>query len=150
MKRLYPSESATFRPAGVRGNTTAYDGGAFFYRAPTVEAVVIPLENGTLAKGWLVETWTADENVLNHTTVDGNGNVLDVELRTASDSYNVFAEDPLKGAQTVVSGPGAGNAQSPAGWLGTAAQATINISGNNVSAYLDADANNAPDSAGLQ
>jgi extracellular elastinolytic metalloproteinase len=73
--------------------------------------------------------------------------VLDVESRTNTDRYNVYVEDPLKGSQTVVSGPGAGNAQSPAGWL-AGTQTTTNIRGNNVNAYLDADANNAPDSGG--
>ena len=36
----------------------------------------------------------------------------------------------------------------PAGWLGAGTQTTFNISGNNVHAYLDTDANNAPDSGG--
>jgi hypothetical protein len=47
-----------------------------------------------------------------------------------------------------VQGPGAGNAQSPAGWLGTGSQTTINIAGNNVNAYLDADGNNRADRGG--
>ena len=59
-----------------------------------------------------------------------DGRVLDVESRTASDSYNVFLEDPLKGPQIVVNGPSPGNALSPAGWLGAGAQTTNNISGN--------------------
>ena len=80
--------------------------------------------------------------------VDGNGQVLDVESRTNTDSYNVFIEDPLKGGQTVVNGPGAGNAQSPSGWLGAGTQTTVNIQGNNVKAYLDTDANNAADAGG--
>ncbi len=50
--------------------------------------------------------------------------------------------------QGTVSGPGAGNAQSPSGWLGTGAQTTININGNNVSAYLDRDNSNTPDAGG--
>jgi len=109
--------------------------------------VVLPLDNGTLARGWVVETWTARDNQLKHTVVDGNGQVLDVESRTNTDSYKVFVEDPLKGGQTVMNGPGAGNAQSPSGWL-SGAQTTFNIQGNNVRAYLDTDANNAADSGG--
>ena len=49
--------------------------------------------------------------------------------------------------QTVVPGPGAGNTQSPSGWL-SGSPTTINIAGNNAHAYLDADANNAADSGG--
>jgi len=147
MKRLYPSQAAAYRAAAVKGNTTEYAGGAFFHRGPSVTAVVLPLENGSLARGWVVETWTAKDNQLHYTVVDGNGQVLDVESRTNTDSYNVFVEDPLKGGQTVVAGPGAGNAQSPSGWL-TGTPTTFNIQGNNVRAYLDTDANNAPDSGG--
>ncbi|HZI12973.1 MAG TPA: M36 family metallopeptidase, partial [Myxococcus sp.] len=50
--------------------------------------------------------------------------------------------------QAIVSGPGAGNAQSPLGWLNGSGLTTRLIAGNNVRAYLDADANNAPDTGG--
>ena len=82
-----------------------------------------------------------------HTLIGDDGAVLAVERRTASDSYNVFVVSP-KTTQSIVPGPGAGNAQSPSGWLGTGAQTTININGNNASAYLDANANNSPDAGG--
>jgi extracellular elastinolytic metalloproteinase len=140
MANLYPSESANFRATGVRGNTTSFDGGAFFYGEPTVTAAVIPIDNGTFVRGWLVQTWTAESNELSISVVDGNGRVLDVENRTANDSYNVFTEDPGKGGQTTVPGQ--------PGWLGAGAQKTINIIGSNAHAYLDVDANNAPDSGG--
>ena len=65
------------------------------------------MAGGKSARGWLVETWTQRSNQLHHTIVDGNGRVLDIESRTADDSYNVFTEDPGKDAQTVVVGPGA-------------------------------------------
>ncbi|MDH5228425.1 MAG: peptidase M36, partial [Gammaproteobacteria bacterium] len=145
--KLYPSQAAGLRVAAVKGNTTEFAGGAFFSRGPSATAVVLPLDNGTLARGWVVETWTMKDNQLHYTVVDGNGQVLDVESRTNTDSYKVFVEDPLKGVQTVVAGPGAGNAASPSGWL-SGAQSTFYIRGNNVNAYLDGDANNAPDSGG--
>jgi hypothetical protein len=148
MTKLHPGQAAVFRAAGVAGNTTMFAGGVFFYRNPTATAVVLPLDNGTLARGWLVETWTADQNQLHYTVVDGDGRVLDVESRTNTDSYNVFPEDPGKSGQTVVAGPAPGNLQSPSGWLSTGAQTTINIQGNNVKAYLDTDANNAADTGG--
>src|SRR5512139_126120 len=145
--KLYPSQAASLRVAGVKGNTTEFAGGAFFSRGPSATAVVLTLDNGTLARGWVVETWTMKDNQLHYTVVDGNGQVLDVESRTNTDSYKVFVEDPAKGGQTTVQGPGAGNAASPSGWL-SGAQTTIYIRGNNVNAYLDGDANNAPDAGG--
>jgi extracellular elastinolytic metalloproteinase len=148
MARVHPSEAVAFRPAGAQGNTAVFEGGTFFHTAPTVTAVAIPLGNGTLERGWLVQTWTEKSNQLHHTLVGADGRVLEVENRTASDRYNVFLEDPQKGPQTVVNGPAAGNALSPAGWLGTGAQTTNNISGNNANAYLDIDKNNRPDRGG--
>jgi extracellular elastinolytic metalloproteinase len=111
-----------------------------FQRAPTVEPIAYVDADGQLRAGYLVETWQARKNLLNHTIVDGGGKVVSNELRTNADAYNVFVEDPLKGGQTVVNGA--------SGWLGTGAQTTANISGNNAHAYLDANADNAPDSGG--
>lgn len=149
MASVHPTQSATFRRSGEQGNVASFDGGAFFHTAPTVTAVAVPMSNGTLTRGWLVQTWTQQANQLHHTLVSGDGRVLDIENRTASDSYNVFVEDPGKGPQTIVTGPAAaGSAPSPAGWLGAGAQTTINISGNNANAYLDADKNNRADRGG--
>ena len=125
-------------------------GGAYFHEAPSATAVVIPMSDGSLARGWLVETWTAKTNQLDHTLIGGDGRILDIERRSAKDSYNVYPNvSPLGGPQTVVAGPAPGAAQpSPLGWLGSGAQLTTRISGNNVDAYLDTDANNQPDKGG--
>lgn len=80
--------------------------------------------------------------------MDGEGRILDVESRTASDRYYVFPIDPAKGPQTIVDGSGAGNAESPIGWLGGGSQSTFQISGNNTATYLDSDGNNRPDRGG--
>lgn len=148
MTQLHPQHPGSYAARSRQGNTTVFAGGAFFHRDPNVTRVAVPNEAGGLDTGFLIQTWTQAGNLLHHTLVSGDGRVLEVELRTNTDRYNVFAEDPLKGSQTVVNGPGAGNAQAPAGWLGTGSQTTVNISGNNVAAYLDADANNAPDGGG--
>lgn len=116
-----------------------------FHRAPSVERVAYA-DRGTLREGFLVETWSARGNLLDYTLVGGDGRVLSVERRTNNDRYNVFAEDPSKGAQTIITG--GVRPESPSGWLGTGAQTTHNITGNNVRAYLDADSNNAPDTTG--
>ncbi|WP_375769851.1 M36 family metallopeptidase [Archangium gephyra] len=149
LRNLYPELRDT-QPAeqSREGNTVSFAGGAFFHRGPTAERVVYVAANGTLRTGFLVETWTAKTNQLNHTLVSGEGRVLSVESRTNNDRYNVFTNDPLKTPQAIVTGPGAGNTQSPLGWLNTSGLTTRLISGNNVRAYLDTDANNAPDTGG--
>src|SRR4029453_13919144 len=147
---LHPGAQASLRPISTEGNTTVFEGGAFFHEAPTVTAVAAPLADGSMTRAWLVETWSEKKNLLHHTLVNGDGQVLNVELRTANDSYFVFPVDPGKGPQTIVNGPGAGNAQSPAGWLAGFSEKTTNISGNNVSAYLDTDVNNRPDAGGTR
>jgi hypothetical protein len=148
MARVHSGVTADFKPGVARGQSTDFDGGAYFHGSPSATAVAIPLADGSMARGWLVETWTARSNQLHHTLVGGDGRVLHVEARTASDSYNVFVEDPLKGPQAIVQGPGAGSPESPSGWVFNGAQSSINIAGNNVNAYLDSDKNNRPDSGG--
>lgn len=127
------------------GPVTNFAKTSFFSRGPSVERVVIA--DGVNAEGFLVETWSAADNKLYHTLIDGVGRVLSNELRTAEDSYNIFPDHPGNSTQTIVAGPGAGNAQSPSGWL-SGSQTTVNITGNNVHAYLDRDANNAADAGG--
>ena len=142
--------NAVNAPGFVRrqGNTSVFARTPFFHREPTVTAVAVPVGNG-LRAGYLVETWTESGNALHHTLVGGDGAVLGDENRTASDRYNVFRQDPEASQQRIELGPGtAGNAWSPIGWLGTGAQASTNIAGNNVQAYLDANANNSPDPGG--
>ncbi len=135
------------------GESKAQDNVTFFaptgelYRAPSVEHVAFVGADGAAEEGFLVETWSGDNNQLDYTLIDGHGKIVSVENRTNHDSYKVFPEDPGKNAQTVVNGPGAGNAQSPSGWL-SGAQTTIKITGNNAKAYLDTDANNQPDTGG--
>ena len=130
-----------------QGNTSVFARTAFFHREPTVTRVAVPVGANGLRIGYLVETWSEQGNQLHHTLVGGDGAVLGIEARTASDSYYVFAKSPESGPQQTVSGPTSTTA-SPNGWLSNGAQATTNIGGNNVQAYLDTDANNAPDGGG--
>ena len=128
---------------GITGNVTTFATGPEFQRPVSVERVAYTDDGKTLRAGFLVETWTTLHNLLDQTLVGGDGQVVSIDHLTSSDRYNVFIEDPGKGAQTVVT---VGTTpQSPLGWLGTGAQTTQNISGNNIHAYLDTDANNAPD-----
>ena len=128
---------------GVAGNTTTFATGPEFHQPPSVERVAYTDDGKTLRAGFLVETWTTRHNLLDQTLVGGDGQVVSIDHLTSNDRYNVFTEDPSKGGQTIVT---VGTTpQSPAGWLGTGAQTTQNISGNNAHAYLDTDANNAPD-----
>lgn len=118
----------------------------FFHEAPTTERVMISGRGRALEQGYLVTTWREAGNILFHTLVDGQGRVVWRELRTAEDAYRIFPDHPGTTSQVIVSGPGAGNAESPSGWLSGSQFSTL-ISGNNVRAYLDRDNNNAPDAA---
>jgi hypothetical protein len=130
-------------PVAVAGNVTTFAAVPGLHAPASAERVVYADERGALRAGFLVETWTTRGNQLDHTLVDGDGQIVSIEHLTAGDRYNVFVEDPGKAAQTVVNG--ALTAESPAGWLGAGAQTTHDIAGNNAHAYLDTDANNAPD-----
>lgn len=112
------------------------------YRDPVVTPVMYPAVDG-LHEAFLVETWEKKSNLLWHTVVDARGAIVHQELRTNTDSYFIFPVQPGVSAQTLVSGPGTGNTQSPSGWV--TSNTTI---GNNVDAYLDRDNNNGADSGG--
>ena len=149
MARVHPDVRVAFAAGAKAGKSVRFAGGAFFHEAPEVTRVLVPQASGSLAEGFLVQTWTQRGNLLDHTLVGGDGAVLSVERRTANDSYNVFPVSPLAGPQTLVNGPVAGATQpSPNGWLLAGKQNTIKINGNNVSAYLDAVANNRADTGG--
>ena len=80
--------SAVDSGATTNGNTTSY-AGAGWSQAPTVETVALPTTSGEAAEGYVVTTWTTD-NELNVTTVDGAGqggarlNGLRVQLASPS------------------------------------------------------------------
>jgi hypothetical protein len=148
LARVHPGLAE--RPAIARrnGNVTTFRQTASFAAAPAAERVLLARASGALEEAFLVDTWTRAGNLLHRTLVDRGGGAVSSELRTANDNYNVFTEDPSKTPQAVVAGPGAGNAESPAGWLGTGEQLTTHLSGNNANAYLDRNANNRPDRGG--
>jgi len=148
LQELYPGQAFAPQETGRANNTTTFSAGPFFYNNPTVTAVAVPMSDNVLRAGFVVQTWTRDTNQLHHTVIAGDGRVLFVESRTSDDRYKVYVEDPLKGSQIEVDGPGAGNAQSPSGWLAAGTQTTVNITGNNTHTYLDTDANNSADAGG--
>ncbi len=154
--QVHPDLSVDLFEGGSSGDTVTFGGDDFFYRDPTVTRVAIVMAGGALHEGYLVETWSDEDNLLHHTLVGGNGRVLGVQLRTNNDSYKIFPDHPGTTPQAVMDGPGTtGNTESPDGWLDLEAdgatlslQSSVDISGNNAHAYLDTDANNAPDSGG--
>lgn len=137
-----PSAATIDGPAAIAAakRNLGYEATRHFYRAPSAEAVAYADELGALHTGFVVETWTAKDNLLDYTLVGGDGKIVSVERRTNNETYRVFSEDPAKSAQEDIEG---------AGWLGTAMQKTTNISGPNVIAYLDRDNNNAVDAGGV-
>jgi hypothetical protein len=151
--RLHPGVSPELAVSGRKGETTSFARGTYFHTDPSATRVAIPMADGSLSEGYLVETWTEEKNLLHETLVSGEGEVLFVEKRTNTDSYNVFKIDPIKSVQGIVTGPApvspAGTTPSPSGWINTAlAQKTADIYGNNVHSYLDVDGNNRADRAG--
>lgn len=148
LEEVHPGLQTRFGAPRRDGNTDVFPGDDVFHRDPTVTRVAIAMQSGVLQEGFLVETWTEEDNLLHHVLVGGNGRVLDVQLRTNNDSYNVFPDHPVNSTQTVVGGPGAGNGESPVGWLDAGNHSSIDISGNNVNAYLDRDNNNGADPGG--
>jgi len=132
--------SATPQVVTRRGNTTSFTKVPGFSAAPTVTRVAIPMSDGTLSTGFLVETWRVAGNLLHETLVDGNGRVIEVVKRTNTDSYNVFTVDPATTPQAIVAGPG--------GWLFGGTHRSIDIAGNNVHAYLDMVNDSVPDPGG--
>ena len=75
--------------------------------------------------------------------VDANTGELLFRYNLYSDvaQGTVFTESPLAGVRTIQSFVGDTTINTAAGWMGTSTVTT----GNNVEAYLDTDANNAPD-----
>jgi extracellular elastinolytic metalloproteinase len=122
------------------GAVTQFAKGKGFVENPSVTRVAVPLSDGSLQVGFLVETWRTAGNSLVETLVGGDGRVLDVVNRTASDTYNVFTVSPDVTPQAPVTG-------DPA-WLFNGAHRTIDIAGNNVHAYLDAVNDSIPDPGG--
>jgi len=145
---LYPSLRTSLAAIGRQGNVTSFDKGTFFYSSPTVERVAFLTKSGVLKSGFLVETWSKSSNLLHETLVDQAGKVQAIELRTNTDKYNIFPNNPTATPQTIVDGPGIGSLESPSGWIFGGPQGSVNISGNNVHAYLDRNADNNPDSFG--
>lgn len=148
LRQLHPEFLGSPSTRAQNGNTTVFAGGSFFHADPTVTRVAVPLTDGSMRQGFLVETWSEERNLLNHTLVDGDATVLAVEPRTTTDTYKIFKQDPEATPQEEVAGPGAGNAESPAGWLFGGIHRSVDIAGNNARAYLDTDANNAADAGG--
>jgi Zn-dependent metalloprotease len=121
-------------------NQVTFNRGKYFYSAPTVTRVAVPMLSGRMEEGFLVETWSLRANQLHYTLVGAKGRILHVENRTNSDTYKIFADHPGNSNQTVVSGPGTGNTESPSGWV-----FSNTTTGNNVDAYLDRDNNGSSD-----
>ncbi len=147
-RSVFGNQAPFVRAAKTEGVMTTFTAPDFYYQAPTAERVAIARENGALEEGFLVELWRNSDNMLYHVLVDGLGRIVSSELRTHSDSYRIFPDHPGITNQVTVNGPGNGNSQSPNGWLGSGTQNSVRISGNNVFAYLDRNANNAPDGGG--
>ena len=126
---------------GRSANETSFAKGRQFLEQPLVSRVAIPMSDGTMSTGFLVETWQRTGNRLHETLVNGHGGVVEVLGRTNSDSYHVFLADPEENPSQVTV-PGA------PGWLFPGNHRSIDIAGNNAHAYLDAINDSVPDAGG--
>ncbi len=122
-----------------------YAAGDAFHRAPNAEEVIYVDDAGVAQRGFVVETWSVAGNQLDMTLVSGEGKIVSVERRTQNDTYRVYTVSPKPTATTTAS---ATNYSGPASWVGTGTQYRNHISGPNVNAYLDTNADNAPDANG--
>ncbi|NRA29491.1 MAG: hypothetical protein HRU11_04440 [Parvularculaceae bacterium] len=136
---------------GTDGAVTSFANTSFFHQSPTAEEVFI-VRDGVVEPGWLIETWSQVDNMLYHTQVDAAGQVVEVELRTSEDRYNVFRDHPIVSNQEIEEGVPNDDPTHPYGWIfdglsqnePSAAQYTTYIRGNNVYAYLDRDNDSNP------
>ena len=116
--------------------------------------VLQPTESGDLVLAWEVTVQDKDTDEWFQLRVDAEtGEELDRNSISSPDSYRVFpapVESPSVGGRTLEVNP-ADPVASPFGWHDTngipGAESTLTV-GNNVSAYLDTDANNMPDPGG--
>ena len=128
---------------------TVFEAGSFYAADPIADLVLVADQDGTLSPAYLVRAWSKSDNELIHSVVTPDGRTLSTEDRTSDDSYIAYAVSPKYGNPTVMQGSQANRTASPNGWLNTSvAQYTNRITGNNAVAYVDRDANNAPDAGG--
>ena len=106
---LYPNRSADTRETGSEGNTTSFAKGGF-HAAPTVERVAVPTSGGGMAVGYVVTTWTTDDNQLHETLVGGDGDVVDRAPHHQRQLQRLRRWTRTRRRSSVVAGPGAGNA----------------------------------------
>lgn len=78
------------------GEVTTYETPDGFVQPPRVERVAYVADDGSLATGFEVTTWTTADNQLDVALVGADGAVREVRHLTSNDRYRGFREDPLK------------------------------------------------------
>ena len=76
LRHLYGGAVA---PPGLiqrEGNRAVFARSAFFYRGPRVTSVAVPFGATQLRGGFVVETWSAQDNLLHETLVGGDNSVI--------------------------------------------------------------------------
>ena len=138
VRDLYPGRSVDARIIARSKNTTSFakDG---WYAAPTVERVALADDRDELAGGYVVTTWTADDNEFFETVVSGDGEVVETLRRTAEEKLQHRSRKTRTRASRP---PVAGDF----GWLRRGRPTRPSTSAATTShAYLDTDADNKPD-----
>ncbi len=94
LRHLYRGTVAAPGLSQREGNRAVFNRTAFFYRGPRVTRVAVPYGAAQLRVGFVVETWSAADNLLHETLVGADNSVIAVEQRTSTDSYKVFTKNP--------------------------------------------------------
>jgi extracellular elastinolytic metalloproteinase len=143
-------------PRGPR-RTTRLEAKGLSAAEIVAELVWLPVRRGDVRLAWSFQVETTDGEHLYDLTVDAaDGRVWTRFDWTSSDSYRVYPQPvespnhttplPPSDGRVLVSDP-ADSTASPLGWHDTGSTGYTIMRGNNVHAYDDADANNAPPSS---
>lgn len=121
------------------GTITTMQKTDFFFSEPTVEKVYYFTDATVLEQGFLVATWSQEDNLYFHTLISGDGQVVANEKRTSEDRIRIYFPHPGRANSQVIT--------TNNGWT-TGTQRQFYLRGPNTLTYLDRNANNAPDSGG--
>ncbi len=149
MRRVHPNVSATFTTLTSTTAGAPFDGGDFFYQAPSVKAVVLPMTTTARwprAGGW--KPGPRRPTCSTTTLVGSTGSVLYTERQTASPTTTSTRWTPKPRRRPSSAARTAGCPSINLQQVRNAARQWV-VDGNNVSAYLDVDNNNSPDGASL-
>ncbi len=147
LQRVMPKEAQAPRSAMPDGNGWRFTRAADDWAEPRVSSVWLPLRDGSLVRGWRVETHQRDGNRA-HTTLMGPGlEVMQVIRRGSSAAFRLFPNSPAAGPAVITVEQF--NRASPRGWVDVQGQTSRVLFGNNAIVGLDNNGDNQIDGGGF-